>query len=205
MLDLINTPPHKIVFLGPGCSIATKPIAEAASYWQAVQVSVRNKSNKIISKKMKNNKQIKQTIKTMKQVSCRKKKTTTTTTTTTKKQSKHNKQESVCFFAFYWRASISRRQHAVFFLSMVKLQISSLMSEDRHVSDNLIRTSPGGRRLKVSRGQFAWFRLSLPDTFFETWDVITFLFVFRLGTALLHHRYQIKRSIPFISEQVLQK
>lgn len=51
MLDLINTPPHKIVFLGPGCSIATKPIAEAASYWQAVQVSVRNKSNKIISKK----------------------------------------------------------------------------------------------------------------------------------------------------------
>ena len=49
MLDLINTPPHKIVFLGPGCSIATKPIAEAASYWQAVQVSVRNKSNKIIS------------------------------------------------------------------------------------------------------------------------------------------------------------
>ena len=81
MLDLINTPPHKIVFLGPGCSIATKPIAEAASYWQAVQVSVRNKSNKIISKKMKNKKQIKQTIKTMKQVSCRKKKTTTTTTT----------------------------------------------------------------------------------------------------------------------------
>ena len=56
MLDLINTPPHKIVFLGPGCSIATKPIAEAASYWQAVQVSVRNKSNKIISKK-KNEKQ----------------------------------------------------------------------------------------------------------------------------------------------------
>lgn len=51
MLDLINTPPHKIVFLGPGCSIATKPIAEAASYLQAVQVSVRNKSNKIISKK----------------------------------------------------------------------------------------------------------------------------------------------------------
>ena len=51
MLDLINTPPHKIVFLGPGCSIATKPIAEAASYWQAVQVSVRNKSNKIVSKK----------------------------------------------------------------------------------------------------------------------------------------------------------
>ena len=80
MLDLINTPPHKIVFLGPGCSIATKPIAEAASYWQAVQVSVRNKSNKTVSKKMKNKKQIKQTIKTMKQVSCRKKKTTTTTT-----------------------------------------------------------------------------------------------------------------------------
>lgn len=75
MLDLINTPPHKIVFLGPGCSIATKPIAEAASYWQAVQVSVRNKSNKIISKKMKNKNQIKQTIKTMKQVSCTKKKT----------------------------------------------------------------------------------------------------------------------------------
>ncbi|CAH3032189.1 unnamed protein product [Porites lobata] len=38
MLDLINTPPHKIVFLGPGCSIATTPIAEAAPYWQAVQI-----------------------------------------------------------------------------------------------------------------------------------------------------------------------
>ena len=147
MLDLINTPPHKIVFLGPGCSIATKPIAEAASYWQAVQVSDRNKSNKIISKKMKHKKQIKQAIKTMKQVSCTKKKT--------KKNQNTTKEESVCFFAFYWRASISRRQHAFFFLSMVKLQISSPMSEDRHVSDNLIRTSTGGRRLKVSRGQFA--------------------------------------------------
>lgn len=55
MLDLINTPPHKIVFLGPGCSIATKPIAEAASYWQAVQVSVRNKSKQ--NNKPKNEKQ----------------------------------------------------------------------------------------------------------------------------------------------------
>ena len=149
---------------------------------------------------MKNKKQIKQTIKTMKQVSCRKKKTTTTTKTI-----KTQQRGVRLFFAFYWRASINRRQHAVFFLSMVNLQISSPMSEDRHVSDNLIRTSPGGRRLKVSRGQFAWFSLSLPDTFFKTWDFITFLFVFRLGTALLHHRYQIKRSIPFISEQVLQK
>ena len=204
MLDLINTPPHKIVFLGPGCSIATKPIAEAASYWQAVQVSVRNKSNKIISeKKMKNKKQIKQTIKTMKQVSCRKKKTTTTTTTKTIK----TQQRGVRLFFSHFtgeRASAGGSTQ-FFFLSMVKLQISSPMSEDRHVSDNLIRTSPGRRRLKVSRGQFAWFRLSLPDTFFETWDVITFLFVFRLGTALLHHRYQIERSIPFISEQVLQK
>ena len=92
MLDLINTPPHKIVFLGPGCSIATKPIAEAASYWQAVQVSVRNKSNKIISKKNENKKQIKQTIKTMKQVSCTKKKTTKT------KKSKHNKRGVRLFF-----------------------------------------------------------------------------------------------------------
>ena len=202
MLDLINTPPHKIVFLGPGCSIATKPIAEAASYWQAVQVSVRNKSNKIISKKMKNKKQIKQTIKTMKQVSCRKKKTTTTTTTKTIK----TQQRGVRLFFRILLESEHQPQAARSFFSVNgKLQISSPMSEDRHVSDNLIRTSPGGRRLKVSRGQFAWFRLSLPDTFFETWDVITFLFVFRLGTALLHHLYQIKRSIPFISEQVLQK
>lgn len=197
MLDLINTPPHKIVFLGPGCSIATKPIAEAASYWQAVQVSVRNKSNKIISKKMKNKKQIKQTIKTMKQVSCTKKKTT--------KKLKHNKRGVRLFFRFLLESEHQPEAARIFFLSKVKLQISSPMSEDRHVSDNLIRTGPGGRRLKVSRGQFAWFRLSLPDTFFKTWDVITFLFVFRLGTALLHHRYQIKRSIPFISEQVLQK
>ena len=40
MLELIDTPPHKIVFLGPGCSVATTPVAEAAPYWQAVQVSV---------------------------------------------------------------------------------------------------------------------------------------------------------------------
>ena len=39
MLELINTQPHKIVFLGPGCSLATEPIAEAAPYWQAVQVT----------------------------------------------------------------------------------------------------------------------------------------------------------------------
>ena len=39
MLELINTPPHKIVFLGPGCSLATAPVAEAAPYWQAVQVT----------------------------------------------------------------------------------------------------------------------------------------------------------------------
>ena len=151
MLDLINTPPHKIVFLGPGCSIATKPIAEAASYWQAVQVSVRNKSNKIISKKkMKNKKQIKQTIKTMKQVSCTKKKTTTT------KKSKHDKRGVRLFFSHFTEERASAGGSTQFFvLSMVKLQISSPMSEDRHVSDNLIRTSPGGRRLKVSRGQFA--------------------------------------------------
>ena len=150
MLDLINTPPHKIVFLGPGCSIATTPIAEAAPYWQAVQVSVRNKSNKIISKKMKNNKQIKQTIKTMKQVSCRKKKTTTTTT-------KKNNQNTTnrLFFRILLESEHQPETARSFFLSMVKLQISFPMSEDRHVSDNLIRTSPGRRRLKVSRGQFA--------------------------------------------------
>ena len=39
MLEMIDTPPHKIVFLGPGCSVATTPVAEAAPYWQAVQVS----------------------------------------------------------------------------------------------------------------------------------------------------------------------
>ena len=36
---MIDTPPHKIVFLGPGCSVATVPVAEAAPYWQAVQVN----------------------------------------------------------------------------------------------------------------------------------------------------------------------
>ena len=154
MLDLINTPPHKIVFLGPGCSIATTPIAEAAPYWQAVQVSVRNKSNKIISKKMKNNKQIKQTIKTMKQVSCRKEKTTTTTTT--KKKTIKTQQTGVrLFFRILLESEHQPETARSFFLSMVKLQISFPMSEDRHVSDNLIRTSPGRRRLKVSRGQFA--------------------------------------------------
>lgn len=39
MLEMIDTPPRKIVFLGPGCSVATAPVAEAAPYWQAVQVS----------------------------------------------------------------------------------------------------------------------------------------------------------------------
>lgn len=136
MLDLINTPPHKIVFLGPGCSIATKPIAEAASYWQAVQVSVRNKSNKIISKKMKNKKQIKQTIKTMKQVSCTKKKT--------KKKLKHNKRGVRLFFRILLESEHQPEAARIFFLSKVKLQISSPMSEDRHVSDNLIRTGSGG-------------------------------------------------------------
>ncbi|KAM7428279.1 hypothetical protein ABFA07_020719 [Porites harrisoni] len=50
MLDLINTPPHKIVFLGPGCSIATKPIAEAASYWQAVQIGYSTSSPSLSNK-----------------------------------------------------------------------------------------------------------------------------------------------------------
>ena len=85
----------------------------------------------------------------MKQVTCRKKKTNKQTK---KNNPKHNKEESVCFFAFYWRESISRRQHAVFFLSMVKLQISSPMSKDRHVSDNLIRTSPGGEEVESVKG-----------------------------------------------------
>ena len=40
MLTMIDTPPHKIVFLGPGCSVATVSVAEAAPYWQAVQVNV---------------------------------------------------------------------------------------------------------------------------------------------------------------------
>ena len=42
MLRMIDTPPHKIVFLGPGCSVATVPVAEAAPYWQAVQVNSCN-------------------------------------------------------------------------------------------------------------------------------------------------------------------
>ena len=40
MLDLLNTSSTKtVVFLGPGCSVATKPVAEAAQYWNIVQVS----------------------------------------------------------------------------------------------------------------------------------------------------------------------
>ena len=100
---------------------------------------------------MKNKKQIKQTIKTMKQVSCTKKKTTTTT-----KKSKHNKRGVRLFFSHFTEERASAGGSTQFFvLSMVKLQISFPMSEDRHVSDNLLRSSPGGRRLKVSRGQFA--------------------------------------------------
>lgn len=115
MLDLINTPPHKIVFLGPGCSIATTPIAEAAPYWQAVQVSVRNKSNKIISKQMKNKKQIKQTIKTMKQVSFRKKKRTTT----------HQRGVRLFFRILLCTAERASAGGSTqfFFLSRVKIQI----------------------------------------------------------------------------------
>ncbi|KAJ7383923.1 hypothetical protein OS493_024608 [Desmophyllum pertusum] len=44
MLDMIDTPPHKIVFLGPGCSVATTPVAEAAPYWQAVQIGYSTSS-----------------------------------------------------------------------------------------------------------------------------------------------------------------
>ena len=38
MLDLISKPPTKIMFTAPGCSPAAEPIAEAASFWGAVQV-----------------------------------------------------------------------------------------------------------------------------------------------------------------------
>lgn len=44
MLTMIDTPPHKIVFLGPGCSVATVPVAEAAPYWQAVQIGYSTSS-----------------------------------------------------------------------------------------------------------------------------------------------------------------
>ena len=44
MLKMIDTKPHKIVFLGPGCSVATTPVAEAAPYWHAVQVTLLNTS-----------------------------------------------------------------------------------------------------------------------------------------------------------------
>ncbi|XP_029193493.2 gamma-aminobutyric acid type B receptor subunit 1-like isoform X2 [Acropora millepora] len=44
MLDMIDTKPRKIVFLGPGCSVATKPVAEAAPYWQAVQIGYSTSS-----------------------------------------------------------------------------------------------------------------------------------------------------------------
>ena len=48
MLDLIDKPPHKIVFLGPGCSVATTPVAEAAPYWEAVQVSFIKRTETVL-------------------------------------------------------------------------------------------------------------------------------------------------------------
>ena len=39
MLDLMYSSPTKIMLLGPGCSPAAEPIAEAALYWSAIQVS----------------------------------------------------------------------------------------------------------------------------------------------------------------------
>jgi len=48
MLEMIDTPPHKIVFMGPGCSVATTPVAEAAPYWQAVQVSLQNSAGELL-------------------------------------------------------------------------------------------------------------------------------------------------------------
>ncbi|XP_068698706.1 gamma-aminobutyric acid type B receptor subunit 2-like isoform X2 [Montipora foliosa] len=44
MLKMIDTKPHKIVFLGPGCSVATTPVAEAAPYWHAVQIGFSTSS-----------------------------------------------------------------------------------------------------------------------------------------------------------------
>ncbi|XP_073258670.1 gamma-aminobutyric acid type B receptor subunit 2-like [Porites lutea] len=51
MLELVNTPPHKIIFLGPGCSVATTPVAEAAPYWQAVQIGYSTSSPLFSDKK----------------------------------------------------------------------------------------------------------------------------------------------------------
>ncbi|XP_067042004.1 gamma-aminobutyric acid type B receptor subunit 2-like isoform X2 [Acropora muricata] len=44
MLDLISRSPTKIMFTAPGCSPAAEPIAEAASFWGAVQVGFSNTS-----------------------------------------------------------------------------------------------------------------------------------------------------------------
>lgn len=38
MLDLMSSSPTKIMFTAPGCSPAAEPIAEAATFWGAVQV-----------------------------------------------------------------------------------------------------------------------------------------------------------------------
>ena len=99
---------------------------------------------------MKNKKQIKQTIKTMKQVSFRKKKTK-------RKQPQHNKEESVCFFACYFVLESEHQPEAArsFFSAKCKNPNFYPILEDRHVSDNLIRTSQGERKLKVSRRQLA--------------------------------------------------
>ena len=38
-LEYISSGKPKIMFLGPGCSKATMPVAEAIHYWNIVQVS----------------------------------------------------------------------------------------------------------------------------------------------------------------------
>ncbi|XP_068719993.1 gamma-aminobutyric acid type B receptor subunit 2-like [Montipora capricornis] len=44
MLDLVTRSPTKVMFTAPGCSPAAEPIAEAASFWGAVQVGYSNTS-----------------------------------------------------------------------------------------------------------------------------------------------------------------
>lgn len=38
LVELISENPHKIAFLGPGCSVAAQPVAEAIKFWNLTQV-----------------------------------------------------------------------------------------------------------------------------------------------------------------------
>ncbi len=43
MVEHITESPTKIAFIGPGCSIAAEPVAEALPFWNLTEVSLESK------------------------------------------------------------------------------------------------------------------------------------------------------------------